>query len=1111
MRKSLSLVFAFCFSMLLGINVMAQETTSEIQGSVTDGKAGVSGAAITAIHLPTGTKYVTTTRKDGRYNLPNVKVGGPYIITSSFVGYKEDKIENVFLSLGQEFRADFKLSETATVLNDVTVNTTKKQDKIFNTSRNGSQEIIGRTQIEQLPTINRSIQDFVKLEPTANGMNIGGRSNQYNNMTVDGANFNNSFGLSSTLGGQTNSQPISLEAIDQIQVNISPYDVKQGGFSGTGINTITKSGTNQVKGTAYYYFKNENTQGYKVGDAEVTKTPLSYNIKGASLGGAFVQNKLFFYVSYEQVRQSVPPTSIVPSSASNAPGGNVSQANADTLAALSQFLQTKFNYDPGAFTGFNFNTNSDKATIKLDWNINSHNTFTFKYNYLKSSADQFASTSRPGGSVSSVTTKTGGQPGTYSMPFYGSGYVINNNFNIYIAELNTRFSNKASNKLQLGYTALRDFRAPHSSSATFPLVDILSGGNIYTTFGYEPYTYNNVLNTDVYQFSDVFTLYKGSHEITLGTQDYYRKYQNAFAPGYQGSYQFNSLTEFYNSVNNGGVNGGTYYLQYSALPGGAFPWAYAGSTELGFFAQDKWRASKNFTLTYGLRLDYTIYKQAFTDNPYFDALTFKDGATYNIGKAPKNVPVFSPRVGFNWDVTGDKSLQIRGGLGIFLGPPPFVWISNQASNNGIQFGSFTTTGVVFNQDPNAYRPTAGAANASYSTALVASNFKYPTVLKTNLAMDKRLANNWIFTLEAAYNRDINAVNYANINLNESNGFALNNGPDHRTRFLTGVKDSYGNDNSNKYYGLIGKSTSPLNTLSAPNIGNAILMNNNSKGFSAYFTARIQKSYKNFTGGLSYTYSMAMNTAEGGSTASSLWSAVQVSTQDPNAANLGYASYYQPHRVLASASYRFNYSKHFATTVGGIFEIANNGTTTYTYNGDLNGDGNSGNDLIYIPKYSTDLNLVKNGSGGNGTGTSTDTRNTAQIWAQLDAFINASPYLRKHRGEYAERNAAIIPYYNKFDLNVTQDIMFKTGKESHTLRISVDLINAGNFFNKNWGITQFATVSNFLKYEGLATDGKTPAFSFPFASGTTPFTAPFANSTGLGSRWQMQFGVRYLFN
>ena len=687
-----------------------------------------------------------------------------------------------------------------------------------------------------MPTINRSLQDFTKLEPTANGLNIGGRSSQYNNITVDGANFNNSFGLQGTLGGQTGSEPISLEAIEQIQVNVAPYDVTQGGFSGAGINSVTKSGTNQFKGSVYTYLKGPGTQGYKVGTSTITKPTFSFNTRGASLGGAIIKDKLFFFISGEQVRQTAPATSQVASDAGHAPGGNVSQVNADTLAALSSFLQQKFGYNPGAFQGYSFETKSDKITAKIDWNINASNTFTIKYNYLKSSADQFASNSRPGsGQI------TGGQPGTNSMPFFGSGYVINNNFNIVIAELNTRFGNRASNKLQVGYTALRDYRSPHSTSKTFPLVDILNGsGSIYSTFGYEMYTYNNLLNTDVFQFADFFKFYKGKHEITVGTQDYYRKYKNAFAPGYQGVYQFNTITDFYNSVNEGTANAKSYYLQYSALPGGAFPFAEAGSTELGFFAQDKWRASKNFTLTYGLRTDLTIYKQTFTDNPAFDALTFKEGS-YNIGKAPKTTPLISPRVGFNWDVKGDRALQVRGGAGIFAGPPPFVWISNQASNNGIQFGSFTnntppnpnavptpTPGnlVAFNPDPAAY--IKSGPNTSYSTALTDRNFKYPQVLKTSLAIDKKFVNDIIVTLEGTYSKDINAVYYQNINLNETNAFALA-GADNRLRYLTSTA------NSNKYYS--GK------TLDNPNIGNAILMSNTSKGYSYTLTARVQKNFK----------------------------------------------------------------------------------------------------------------------------------------------------------------------------------------------------------------------------------------------------------------------------
>jgi len=1078
-------------TLILGVSLSAyaQETTSEIQGTVSSGKEKLAGATITAVHTPTGTSYKTTTREDGRYNLPNVKIGGPYVLSVSYVGYQPSSENDITLALGQVFKQNFSLVAKSATLKDVVVKSTN--DKTFNNSRTGSQELISRTQLDRLPTINRSIQDFVKLEPTANGLNIGGRSNQYNNMTVDGANFNNSFGLSSILGGQTSAQPISLEAIEQIQVNVSPYDVKMGSFAGTGINTVSKSGTNTFKGSVYQYSRNQNYVGYDVGPTTVVKTPFDYSIKGFTLGGPIVKNKLFFFLSGEQVRQDAPATSLLASDASHAAGGNYSQANADTLTVLSNFLKTKFGYDAGSFQGYTFKTYSDKITAKLDWNINSKNTFTLKYNYLKSFADQFASTSRPGsGQV------TGGQPGTYSMPFYGSGYVINNNFNILIGELNTRFNNKLSNKLQVGYTALRDFRAPHSSSETFPLVDILNNGNIYTSFGYEMYTYNNKLNTDVYQLNDILTYYKGAHEITLGTQNSYKKYQNAFAPGYQGVYQYNSLTDFYNSVNNGTANAKSYYLQYSALPGGDFPWAYAGSTELSQFIQDKWKVTNDFTLTYGVRLDETIYKQAMTDNPYFDALQFKDGKTYNIGDAPMNNVIVSPRLGFNWNPKGDKTLQVRGGTGVFAGPPPFVWVSNQASNNGIQFGSFTVANKAFNVDPNAYRPTAGAANTSYSTALVANDFKYPTAWKSSLAVDKKIEGGWVVGVEYNYTKDINAVYYSNINLNESNGFALG-GVDNRTRFLTSVA------NTNKYY--------YGTTLSNPNIGNAILMSNTNQGYVYTLTGKVQRNVENLTYGIAYTRSVAKNTAEGGSTASSLWSAAAVSNHDPNAANLDYASFYQPNRVIANFAYKLNEGKYLATTIGAIYELANNGTSSYVYNGDLNGDGNTGNDLIYIPKTASDINLVKVGSGGLGTGTSTDVRTAAQIWSQLDAFISNSTYLNTHRGEYAQRNAVVLPYFSKLDLNVTQDVKVKVGKELHTIKVSLDLINAGNFINRDWGVVKIPTVTNFLKYEGLGADGKTPSFSLPFQTGTTPFVQPFQNSTGLGSRWQMMLGVKYLFN
>lgn len=1083
-----------CFLMLGSFFAFAQETTSEIQGIVTDGNTGVGNATITAIHVPTGTKYVTTSRKDGRYNLPNLRVGGPYEVIVTFVGFSEEKQDNITLLLGQAYKADFNLKATTATLTEVAV-AAKRQDKIFSNNRTGSQEVINRTQIERLPTINRSLQDFTKLEPTSNGLSFGGRSNQYNNVTVDGANFNNSFGLSGTLGGQTGSQPISLDAIEQIQVNVSPYDVRQGGFTGAGINTVTRSGTNQFRGTVYTYFKNENNQGYKVANTKLTKTDIKFNLRGFAVGGPIIKNKLFFFVSAEQVRQELPATSFIASDASHpATPGSVSVANADTLARLASFLKTNFGYDAGPFQGYSQKTQSDKITAKIDWNINSRNTLTLKYNYLKSSADQFASTSRNGFSG----FVTGGQPGNTSMPFQGSGYVINNNFNIFIAELNTRFSNKIVNKFQVGYTALRDFRTTQGNSE-LPLVDILLNGNIYTTFGYEPFTYNNKLNTNTFQISDILTYYMGKHEITAGTQNYFRKYLNGFAPAYQGLYQFASLQDFYNSVSNHTTSAARYAIQYSALPDGSFPYAKAGSNDLSLFVQDKWSVKDNFTFTYGLRLDNSIYTGTFDQNPNFANLSFANGEKYDVGRKPKNALLVSPRIGFNWDVLKNKSFQVRGGGGIFSGPPPFVWISNQASNNGVQFGSsIRTSNTPFNPDPNAYRPTAGAANTSYSVALVDKNFKYPSVLKTGLAVDKKFKHDWVFTLEGTYTKDINAVYYSNVNLNETNAFALNNGPDKRLRYLTTTA------NSNKYY---------FGTTAAnPNLGNAILMKNTSKGYSSTLTFRVQKTIKNLYLSAAYTRSESKNTAEGGSTAGGLWSGRAVQATDPNADNMSNASWYQPNRIVAFASYKFSYAKYFATSIGLYFEAAPNGVTSYIYNGDLNGDGNN-NDLIYIPNAASEINLVKSGSGGLGTGASSDVRTAAQQWAQLNAFISQDNYLASHRGQVAAANAVVLPYFKKLDLNITQDISVKAGKNRHTLRFSADILNLGNLLNKNWGIVKSPAVTNFLRFEGMAADGKTPSFSFTQldAANQIPYTNSFSNSTSIASRWQMQFGIRYLFN
>lgn len=1068
---------------------MAQETTSEIQGVVTGDKGtGLEGATIVAIHLPTGTHYSTSTRKDGRYNLPNLRIGGPYELTASFVGYGTEKRSDITLTLGTAFRADFAMTSTEGALSEVTVTT---GSKVFSRSRTGSAESINRQQIERLPTVNRSINDLTRLTPTANSnatygtSSFAGRNNSYNNLTVNGASFNNTFGLAAGLGGQANSQPISIDALEQIQVNIAPYDVTLGSFTGAGINSVTKSGTNEFKGSVYSYWKSPSLTGTKVGPTTIAKQEFNFNNRGASIGGPIIKNKLFFFVSGEQERVSQPATSLV-ASRNGSSGSGISQAKAEDLEALSTFLKTKYGYETGPFENYTFDTHSDKITARVDLNINKKNTLNVNYYYLKSYRNVPPSNS---GAINGNR-----QPSTTAMPFFSSSYVINNNFNIVIAELNTRISNSVSNKVQVGYNQLRDFRS--SPGGIFPLVDIANGnGSTFTSFGYEPFTAFNVLNTDTWQFNDILNWYKGKHTFTFGTQNTYNKFRNGFAPNYYGAYQFANLDSFYKSANTGSLSASRYEVRYSARKNGEFPYADVAAYQLGFFAQDKWSARNNLVITAGIRADVPIFKQSFIANTNADALTFRNGVRIHTGEAPKTSILWSPRVGFNWDVMDNKQTQVRGGLGIFSGPPPFVWISNQASNNGVDFGSkVITSGVAFSPDVDAYRPSGAAANVSYNLAVTDQNFKFPQLFRTNLAIDQKLPFGIVATLEGLYSKDLNAVYLQNVNL-PATGVALV-GSDNRIRY-----------DSTRIYNTIKSGNTVLNTATNPDITDAILMRNTSKGYTYSATLQLQRNVKNLYTMVAYTYSKSKSVNDGGSIAQSMWRDRQVSG-DPNADVLSYSNFYQPHRVIAAAYYRFEYAKHLATSIGFTFEGANGGTASYTYGGDLNRDGLSGNDLIYIPKDQNDIVLT--------TENAADTRTAAVIWGQLNTYINQDPYLSQHRGEYAERNGLLLPFYKRLDLNFSQDVNLKVNTKTNTLRFSLDIFNFGNLLNKNWGATYFANrtaLLNFKKVETTGANAGKPVFSYPYldAANQVPLTSSFQKSTSQASRFQVQLGVRYIFN
>jgi hypothetical protein len=1122
MRKLLLysfLLIALAFS--FGNNAMAQGvTTASINGVVTDSKGAIPGATVTITHQPTGTVYSTVSRADGRFNIPNLRVGGPYLFKVSFVGYKTFTVGDINLSIGQDQKISAKLEDNATALKEVTVSGV--QNKVINSSRTGARETVNRAQIEALPTINRSLTDFTKLTPSAssNGLNIGGRSSTYNNITVDGALFNNSFGLSGTLGGQTSSQPISLDAIDQIQVDVAPYDVRQGNFTGAGINTVVKSGTNQVKGTVYDYIRTSGLQGYHAGTIDIAKTPSTYRQTGFSLGGPIIKNKLFFFVSGEQERISAAANSFV-ATAPGVSGANVSQATAANLDALTTALK-KYGYDPGAYQNFNYDTYSDKATVKIDWNINKNNVLSAKYFYFKSYKDQPPS----GTGANALFGATSRNASSVSLPFYGAGYRINNNFNIGIIELATKVSSNMSNKLTFGYSALRDYRASLGKGSTIPFVDIGNGtsdasGNVITapsgvstSFGYEVFTAGNLLSTNIWQFSDDFTIYAGKHEITIGTNDQLQKYTNGFAPNYNGLYSFNSASDFIN-----GLPAAAYATRYSALSDGSFPFAKISASTFSAYVQDKYQVTDNFKLSYGLRADYNVYPTSLAANTPATLLTFQGGAHVDPSQLPKNRVALSPRVGFNWDVNGDQSTQVRGGSGLFSGGVPFVWISNQASNNGLLFGSYTVTKgaagntaaqnaqLLFNPDVNANRPAVGtaAANTSYELDIANPKLKNPKIWRTNLAVDQKLPGGIIGTIEAAYSKDINAIYHQNLVL--SDGF-------------TTLPEGQGQIR------YIAKNTTPAagspQSINNPAITALYYMTNTNQGYSYFITGQLQKSFTSgFYANVAYTYTKSKDVNDGGSTASTIWGTRAVSG-NPNADNLSNSNFVQPNRLIASFAYSHSFIKNTKSSFGLIFEAASNttsgsfangsgnGNVSYITGGDVNNDG-AINDLMYVPKSSTDIILVPDFAG--------DTRTAAQQYAQLDAFIKQDPYLSKHRGQFTQRNAVTLPTFKRADFNFTQDIYVQSGKVKNTLRLSIDIINVGNLLNKNWGLYQ-TTVNpigsgglvTILNYKGLDGSGR-PTYSFPYADKTNliPLTNSYKTDTNLLSRWQAQIGLRYIFN
>ncbi|MBB6271310.1 hypothetical protein HDF26_001737 [Pedobacter cryoconitis] len=1108
MRKSLLIFLFFLFTAAV---TYAQVTSSSVSGSVKDAKQGpLPGASIRAIHVPSGTSYSAVANKDGLFNLPGMRIGGPYTIEVSYIGFNKSTTTDIVLQLGQPFILNAVLSDGGVELKAVSIKGTKR----IVTAKSGASTNINSTALATLPSFSRSITDFTRLTPQASGTSFAGRDSRSNSITVDGANLNNTFGTSSDLLPGGGAQPISIEAYDELSINIAPFDVKQSGFTGAGVYATTKSGTNTFHGSAYGYYKDQSFNGTKIGENDISGAVAKASTKtyGFTLGGPIIKNKLFFFANVERDVSTSPGVNFSPTGAG---GANKSATPVADLEAVSNYLDSKFGYKTGVYDNFpSFQNKNTKVLLKLDWNINDKNKLSVKYSYLNATADQIInSTGTPNsGSYTftgidgkPVTRANGGLPngrfGLKSMGFENSNYGFLNKVTTGTAELNSTISSKLSNQLLLTFKKYDNPRT--SKGGIFPTIDIFNGaGDNYISAGSDPNTkYNEIIDNTVSIYDNI-TYYAGKHTFTAGVNYEFQKIGNSFMPGAAGSYIYNSLSDFL-----GDKPPIQFTYNQSLIPG--VDQVFSADLKIGtisLYAQDEYSVNDNFKLTFGLRADKGMYMKDPVENPQITALQLPDAngnmTNYNTGKFPKSRILLSPRVGFRASLLEDKSLVIRGGMGIFTGRIPYVFLTNSPSNSAMyNFGGVATAeqlkNITLKADPSEYAnlfPQTAGTSLQNSTVVIDKNYKFPQVFRADLAIEKNLGNGFAATFEAIYTKDINGTRMRNANLKSPTG-VINEGDFSRVRYV-GTGNASGTN-------------VPVQNIDRsiyPNLGSVIVLENTSKGYSSALTAQLTKNFFNgFTASAAYTYTKskeAFSTA--GSTAAQVWAAT-ANVGSTNDVELRNSANYVPHRIVVNASYKFNYLKHGATTIGLFYEgQAGSNPFSYIINGDLNGDGNASSDLMYIPKRGSDVNFVPFSATVNGV---SYTYTVQQQSAALEQFINNSPYLSKHRGEYADRNAAFSPWYHRVDANILQDFYIQSGNTKHTLQLSAVVINLPNLLSKNWGIKQFNTTNSPLTLSGIDANG-VPSYTLRQFNGKL-VNQPFQNATS-NTTWSLLIGAKYIF-
>lgn len=1094
MRKKLFLLLFFVLSSIFAIS---QITTSSMSGYVLDNNnEKLPGANVIAVHVPSGTQYGAISNSEGQFSLQGMRPGGPYTVNVSFIGYNKASYTDIRLYLGETFALNVKLDEASVDVGEVKVigNASK-----FRTEKTGATVNITNDQMNSIPTISRSISNIAQLSPYSNGMSFAGGDGRSTNFTVDGANFNNNFGLSSSLPGGGN--PISLDAIEEVQVVVAPFDVRQTNFIGGGINAITKSGTNTFKGTAYSYYRNQDMRGNHIGDVDFgARAKESKTTYGASFSGSIIKNKLFFFVNGE-IEQS--PQQVVTWRPSDDGVANttlsLSRTKASDMKDVKDFLIKNYGYDPGSYTDYPADVKNKKFLARLDWNINNSNKLSLRYNYTK---NQGWNPTNGNSTDAGYRNSSLNRISESSMAFSNSLYSMDNIVNSVSLDLNSKISDKLSNQLVSTYTKIADVRG--STSSPFPFIDIMNGVRPdgtqilepYMSAGYELFTWNNGVHNNIFNIIDNITYNVDNHKITGGLSFEHQMANNSYMRNGTGYYRYASVDDFLNQK-----APRDFALTYG-YDGETSPAAEVAFNQYGLYAQDEWKLTNKFKLIYGIRADYLKYVDNIMTNNAILALDF-GGKKIDTGNWPDSKVQYSPRVGFNWDIKGDGSLKLRGGSGIFSGRLPLVFFTNMPTNSGMVQGSYkavttyNSNGSVKAVDPKlaslagpmltdvnemikklGLPTTISPADGLLPSAInaVDPNFKMPQVWKSSLAVDYKAPTTFPLsvTVEGIYTNSINGVMLVDYNLKQ---------PDNTWTRFSGSDDRYIYPSNIKYTSR-----------------SAYVLTNNSDGWGAIGNITVKaEPIKNLDVMVAYTYTESKEiSGMPGSAAQSAYNGL-IEVNGPHLAKLQRSQYVIPNKIIGSASYRLPYlNNHMATTISLFYTAMSTYGNSFIYENDMNGDGYK-TDLIYIPNGKGDIKF----------------KTTADEDAFL-SFVEQDNYLKNHKGEYAEAYEARSPMISNFDLRLLQDFSLKIGKKVNTLQFSLDVLNFGNLINSEWGVAKTMSGSNYgqiLKYEGKDA-GNVPTFSMikvKDSAGNLNYpTKTYSTYYSYEQCWQMQVGLRYIF-